>query len=451
MKRKRRDRSSSASSIERLTRKLEKIKKKLKRRDRGHRPHGDRGTSHRVSRRSRRSRRSSTSYSSSNSRNSSRSSGDHREPEVHSHSPRGSRMSRTRADSNEIEPTRSSCPGKKSIESRFFPGHSGGNQDQREQVLPPEGDPQGGQSSADLCLVGDLNSDMSEQAPQGGHSSAGFPGEDPSDCNKPEEPGLDEIFGINPDKADSKPEFALHSELEPRWRHTLAHGLTRADKALILRKYPYPTNLKTLRPPLLNPELKRDVEKIAAAKDSSHVEIQAQLGGSLSAIGVALNLLLESQQPIDRKPEILTALGDASRLVAHVFYRESLVRREFHIDKSAKPLREQLMTSEVGEYLFPNLEEHVEADKKQAQVLRELKPPAPAKSGSTRPNAFNAKKRGGAAYRGSRNKSPQKDNSSTSGNYRRPVHPQRGARSGRASSQEKTKPSSNQPARRRKY
>lgn len=119
------------------------------------------------------------------------------------------------------------------------------------------------------------------------------------------------LLGNNPQVAKTN-SFCLHEALVPRWDFNLSAGLSKEDLTNLLNKYELPSNLPSLSPPLLNPEIVAILPKNSRLKDASYVEIQNQLSKSLCSLGQGLNVLLSNVDNIAGviKETWLTSLCD---------------------------------------------------------------------------------------------------------------------------------------------
>ena len=156
---------------------------------------------------------------------------------------------------------------------------------------------------------------------------------DPSQVEKDkksEDPELDEtmlqILGEDPKKGNLQGDN-IHQALANRWIDIIKKGLLQEVRKDLLQKYPQPKNLLDVKPPAINPEIKRTMTDAAIKKDKFQAASQQQVGACLSAIGVALSDCFKSGNK--ENTALVTYLGDAGRLLADIFHSISATRRAF--------------------------------------------------------------------------------------------------------------------------
>lgn len=160
-----------------------------------------------------------------------------------------------------------------------------------------------------------------------------------------EDPPLDEeilqILGDDPNKNMLEGDN-IHQALSGRWTDIIKQGLSAEIRKELMQKYPPPANFVFVKPPVVNPEIKRTMSDISLKKDKFQVLSQQQLGAGLSAIGCALTDLLKSGQ---EKTSLVTSLSDAGRLLADIFHGISTTRRTFitpNLNRVVKNMAEDL-------------------------------------------------------------------------------------------------------------
>lgn len=134
------------------------------------------------------------------------------------------------------------------------------------------------------------------------------------------------LLGEDPDKVNQY-QFDLLSEVKTRWEFYLANGVKEETLKVCLDSHPCPTNLPTLNPPLLNPEIAAVLSADRLKGDKIHMSFQQDILHSLSAIGELLNCLLKDE--VDLKKKSITICGQAGSILTNLHHRLSLQRRYF--------------------------------------------------------------------------------------------------------------------------
>lgn len=183
-----------------------------------------------------------------------------------------------------------------------------------------------------------------------------------------------ELLGDDPEK---KPDisFSLHESLVSRWNALLINGLKKEDCAGLLNKYEIPSNLNSLTPPKLNPEVKAALLKSSLASDSSYLEEQNQLSKGICALGKGISSILGNVKnlPEELKGDLLSSLLDSGRILTNLFHRVTVTRKNLIVPhlKNMKVLADK---STPSEYLFgTDLSEKLKAFKNIETVSKELK------------------------------------------------------------------------------
>ncbi|CAG9773665.1 unnamed protein product [Ceutorhynchus assimilis] len=183
-----------------------------------------------------------------------------------------------------------------------------------------------------------------------------------------------ELLGDDPEnKLDNS--FSLHESLVSRWNALLRDGLKKEDCASRLNKYEIPSNLNSLTPPKLNPEVKAALLKSNLVTDSSYSEEQNQLSKGICALGKGISSILGNVKnlPEDLKGDLLSSLLDSGRILTNLFHRVTVTRKNLIIPhlKNMKQLADK---STDSEYLFgTDLSEKLKSFKNIETVSKELK------------------------------------------------------------------------------
>lgn len=199
----------------------------------------------------------------------------------------------------------------------------------------------------------------------------------------------DEILEIlshkNKEKVSNS--FPLHEALVLTWRDNLQNGMKKDDLTSLLGKYDIPSNLQTLLPPKLNPEVATILTKTNLMKDGSFVEVQNQIGKGLCALGKGINeILCHSEDiPLEIKKNLLNNFCDTGQILTSVFHRISITRRNMVTPFLNKNLKEVLYKSVPSEFLFgSDLGDNIKAAKAMEIVSKDLKLPSTSSTFSIR-------------------------------------------------------------------
>ncbi|KAJ8983767.1 hypothetical protein NQ317_006099 [Molorchus minor] len=308
------DSDSSISNKDYLLKRLSKLKRKLKKYKRSKR---------------RRSRSRSSSYSSNDGQYSRRkyqarppyNRGSLERPERDYRSPSGYESRRTSADHT---PQRSNSQGRSRSRSasstqRGTSSHRNNNDSANDAVAEEQGD----------ILV--INDNVIEQIAD------------------------DYLKMLGDDPEDNKENvFELHSALSSRWSHIITKGLSKEARDELWKKYPFPSNCPALTPPQINPEVTNILPQFHIKRDKSHLDMQARLSRSMSAIGTGINVILNDKGaiPKEQKEKLLCYLGDSAKILADLAYHSSQLRRTLILPQMDKSVREMAETTSPGIYLF---------------------------------------------------------------------------------------------------
>ena len=137
----------------------------------------------------------------------------------------------------------------------------------------------------------------------------------------------------------------------------------------LIAAYPGPINCEQLVVPAVNTSIWRGLPKAAKLDDAVLQRVQATLRAAISAVSLAFTSLKEENvEPL--KPAT-KCLGDAVLLSASCLYNLSLKRRDLIKPHLKTELRSLCATSvPVGQELFGNLKENIQAINDGARLLR---------------------------------------------------------------------------------
>lgn len=133
-----------------------------------------------------------------------------------------------------------------------------------------------------------------------------------------------EVLGEDPDDK-GPPRVNLHPALVARWSKILESGLDKEDRVNLVKKYPPPKNLDSLRAPEVNEEIVQILSQETLRKDKYLTIAQSQLCAATSAIGLSLNRILNEDNELLRA--ILPNLSDAGKLLTDLHHYLSISRR----------------------------------------------------------------------------------------------------------------------------
>ncbi|KAJ8968787.1 hypothetical protein NQ314_002095 [Rhamnusium bicolor] len=105
----------------------------------------------------------------------------------------------------------------------------------------------------------------------------------------------------------------LHKALVPRWKNILSNGMTKEIKTELMVKYPIPVNCPGLQTPILNPEIAQAVSDLSLKKEKYQTAMQTQLGAGLTALGMALNMILADEEEVFLTPQLNTTAMNIAR------------------------------------------------------------------------------------------------------------------------------------------
>ncbi|XP_045447501.1 uncharacterized protein LOC123655791 [Melitaea cinxia] len=201
-----------------------------------------------------------------------------------------------------------------------------------------------------------------------------------------------EILGVAP-QTEAKGEN-LHKQIVERWAVIVKKGLDKEEKEKIQIENPPFTNFSEMTPPKLNPEVNAAVNDVARKRDQIIFKRQQQVSTALSCLGSALQLSMK-----DQKLEAIKKLNDASRLLCDSLFMDTRGRRSLLLSVTNKNMKDFLVQSEPGSFLFgDNLTDQIKAAKSVQKSGEDLKIPQ-VKKFTPRPTTS------GPKFSGAQNKS----------------------------------------------
>lgn len=228
-----------------------------------------------------------------------------------------------------------------------------------------------------------------------------------------------QMLGADPDKPKAT-SYTLHGAVASRWNYYLTNGLSKEEAAQLLEKHQIPNNCSLLLPPKINTEVKAIMSTAHLTRDDSHMGLQSQVGTGLSAMGKAMNVILEEEKNIPKeiREKILSSLSESGRCFAGLFYNISKTRKYLITPVLNKTVKEMTDSTTPGEFLFgADLGERVKNIKSLERAGQDLRSvlSTPRPRVMTQPaqvRAFSGKKGGGGTTL----------KTNTSLNWKRPSH-----------------------------
>lgn len=225
----------------------------------------------------------------------------------------------------------------------------------------------------------------------------------------------------------------INSDLAKCWQDLIQSGLSKEERAELVRDYPSAENCTFLEPPILNAEVSVAVAGSSCLRDDRLKLRQEYLVASLSGLGNVLSKLLESNDP-DILP-VIKMLSDSARLIIDSVREETLIRRNLILANINTSLKTVLQATTPGKFLFgDNLGESITMAKKLEQSAAELKlqkpqparqPPKNVRAPPRRPVKTTPATKGGQYHQ------PRTDYYRQPQPYRPPYQPRRRSRSSR--------------------
>lgn len=164
----------------------------------------------------------------------------------------------------------------------------------------------------------------------------------------------------------------LNSELADRLKEILVKGLPAEPLKDLLIKYPLPNNCDRFGAPKLN-EIINFVPNTVSLRDQRIIKRQEKIAVALSAISQIISWM-ENLKSTPGWKIALETLCDASKLIADLQHEESLIRRNLILSSVDDSMKEMLLTTTIGEFLFGDeLEEKIKTAKALQSAAKELR------------------------------------------------------------------------------
>ena len=168
---------------------------------------------------------------------------------------------------------------------------------------------------------------------------------DVANSEKPLDPELAEILGVDPEQSNAI-KVDLHSSILNRWIYYYSKGMKKEDRAEILGKY---KKLPGLAAPQMNPELK--LTKDLKAKNGYLAFRQNIVSSILSSLGLMAENIIKNKEKIDWKEQFQLVI-DAGIMAADVMHSQNKSRMGSVMYGATKETRANLQGSKPDEYLF---------------------------------------------------------------------------------------------------
>lgn len=196
---------------------------------------------------------------------------------------------------------------------------------------------------------------------------------------------------LGEDDSSKVEEFKFHPELVKRWQRILSEGLKKDAKSQLLDIYPRKGNCP-IDTPKLNPEIEAFVNETTKKRDKYLFLDQEVCGASLSAVGEAVTMILESDNEGITKHDLLKLLVDAGKLLCELFNQLTKARKSFIYPGLDKKARTLLTNATTGDFLFgPELTQRIKTATAVTKAGLSLKSQSTVKKTPFRPRTSNWK------------------------------------------------------------
>lgn len=168
-----------------------------------------------------------------------------------------------------------------------------------------------------------------------------------------ETPPLDEhiLKALRAEVAPQKKEIDLHRALGENWDRILRNGLKKEDRTQLLEKYPRTGNCR-MEAPALNEEVDSFISEKMRKRDRLFIIDQNVCGTGLSALGLAISMILDEQEEGIDKLKLLELLNDAGWLLSELFHLLTVARRSFMFSSMDAKMGAILEKAKADEWLF---------------------------------------------------------------------------------------------------
>lgn len=170
---------------------------------------------------------------------------------------------------------------------------------------------------------------------------------------------------------------SINSNILQRFENILIEGMKKEEKEGILKQLSIPENGKLMEAPKLNIELTSLLSSAMRLRDKMLEERQDDTGYAIAAICQAIDMM---SRPNFDVMTIIKNLSDATRLLCHLHYKYTDIRRKLISPLLDKNLNLNLKDNKRSEWLYTKLDDTVKsvsALKKASSVLAAPKPKPP--------------------------------------------------------------------------
>nr|CAI5822348.1 unnamed protein product [Callosobruchus analis] len=192
----------------------------------------------------------------------------------------------------------------------------------------------------------------------------------------PQQPGQEiaipiDILGTNPlESAAVGPE--IHAEIASRWTTFCRTGLDKDDRKSLIEKYPSPSNVESLSPPILNAEISACLTENLLKQDKFLSTLQKQIAAAMSAIALPMNVFFSN--PSEEMNAHLQHLANGSKLLADVMHSLSRHRRYGLSNTMNNNIRKVVMDRPIEGFLFgEDLSNQIKTAQELKKVSAEIK------------------------------------------------------------------------------
>ncbi|XP_028167387.1 uncharacterized protein LOC114357803 [Ostrinia furnacalis] len=198
-------------------------------------------------------------------------------------------------------------------------------------------------------------------------------------CLLGDAPEQEDVFGPN-----------IHKDIASRWTEILMNGLKDESKKEILKVHKTPDNLKQVRAPKLNPEIKAAVNENVIKRDCIISEKQDLLSCTITHIANILTSVLTDLKSSSYSKDLLQSLSNTGKLLCHIHYLETMTRKRFLLACLNKDVKDNIKEAKHDHMLFGDgLQDTLKSIKAISKAGAELRPvtskPKPAPKSNQRP------------------------------------------------------------------
>lgn len=192
-------------------------------------------------------------------------------------------------------------------------------------------------------------SDLPSENSSSGSDSENSVAKNLDTTSEAESNSVTDILGSDP-TASPHPGPIIHEQITNRWSTFTKKGIDKADRKELLQKYPLISNIPSLKPPVLNPEIEGCLSETVLKQDSFLLKIQEQLATAISTVAIPMNTFFCNPHK-DTKLH-LTHLADATKLLTDLHHTLSSHRRYEISGLLDTNIKKTIMDRPIDEWLF---------------------------------------------------------------------------------------------------